>query len=359
MKFFTKDNRSALEAKHIAQFIAFGPVVFQVAKVMRDKGILKLIEDKTASGGINLQDIATQTGIQEYGVRVLLESSLGIGLVVVSDEGNYSLTKTGYFILHDPLTIVNMDFIHDVNYKGLFHLDKAIETGKPEGLKELGDWPTVYEGLSKLPPHIQKSWFAFDHFFSDIAFPEVLKNVYKYGVKNMLEIGGNTGKWAVASTSYNPDVHITIMDLPGQASMAEKKVKELGLEERVSFFPNNVLDETNTFPKGFDSVWMSQFLDCFSEAEIVSIMKRCGEAINEDGYIFILEAFWDTQRFETAAFCLQQTSVYFTAVANGNSQMYDSRVFIKSIKEAGFDIVEQVDGIGLSHTLLVCKKVGS
>ena len=63
-----------------------------------------------------------------------------------------------------------MDFVHDVCYKGLFHLEESIETGKPAGLKELGDWPTVYEGLSQLPPDIQKSWFAFDHFFSDMLF---------------------------------------------------------------------------------------------------------------------------------------------------------------------------------------------
>ena len=33
MKFFTKDKKSAIEAKEMAQWIAFGPVVFQVARV--------------------------------------------------------------------------------------------------------------------------------------------------------------------------------------------------------------------------------------------------------------------------------------------------------------------------------------
>jgi hypothetical protein len=71
----------------------------------------------------------------------------------------------------------------------------------------------------------------------------------------------------------------------------------------------------------------------------------------------ILEAFWDNQRFEAAAFCLQQTSVYFTALANGNSQMYHSAVFIRCVEEAGFFIEERIDDIGLSHTLLKCKKI--
>src|SRR6185312_902381 len=129
---------------------------------------------------------------------------------VTLDSDKYKITKTGYFILHDELTRVNMDFVQDVCYKGLFWLDESIQTGKPEGLKELGDWTTVYEGLSQLPPHIQKSWFAFDHFFSDIAFPLSLPLVYTGSIKKILDIGGNTGKWAIASANYSKDLQITI-----------------------------------------------------------------------------------------------------------------------------------------------------
>jgi len=355
MKFFNKDNKTALEAKAQAQWIAFGPVVFQVSRVLRNSGILQTIEESGGSG-LSLDEIVRAVQLPVYGVRVLLESGLGIGLVVVDDD-RYRITKTGSFILNDPLTRVNMDFVHDVNYKGLFALDKSIESGKPEGLKEFGNWQTIYEGLSELPAQVQKSWFAFDHFFSDTAFPNVIRHVYKNGFRNILDIGGNTGKWAIASTAYDRDIRVTIMDLPGQLNVARKKIEELQLTDRVSFFPANLLDENQPFPRGFDAIWMSQFLDCFSEKEIVSILKRCYDALDENGRVLILEAFWDIQRFETAAFCLQQTSIYFTALANGNSQMYDSRVFIRCVREAGFDIVEQVDNIGLSHTLLTCKKI--
>lgn len=354
--FFSRDRRSALDAKHYAQVIAHGPIVFQVAKLLRDKGILTAIEN--ARSGISLAQIVEQTQVPEYGARVLLEAGLGMELIIINEDDKYLLAKTGYFILHDPLTNVNMNFVQDICYKGLFHLEEAIDTGKPAGLKELGNWNTVYEGLSQLQPHQQKSWFEYDHFFSDIAFPLVLKHVYKpeNHIKKLLEIGGNTGKWALASTKFDNEVRITIVDLPGQAAMAKKNIEDLGLAERVDFFPANVLDENVQFPEGYDAVWMSQFLDCFSEDEIVSIMQRCGGAIKEDGAIYILEAFWDNQRFETAAFCIQQLSIYFTAIANGNSQMYDSRIFKNCIDRAGFEIVEQIEGIGLSHTLLKCRK---
>src|SRR5450432_3738101 len=355
MKFFRKDNKTALEAKGVAQWIAFGPVIFQVARVLRNSGILRVLLEK-GGAGCTQDYIRESVELPEYGVRILLESALGIGLVVLNEE-KYSITKTGTYIHNDPLTQVNMDFIHDVCYKGLFALDKSIESGKPEGLKEFGDWKTIYDGLSSLPAQVQKSWFAFDHYFSDLAFPPALSKVYAGGIKKILDIGGNTGKWSIASARFSNDLEITIMDLPGQLEVARENVKKAGLENRISFFPANLLDEKMDFPKGFDAIWMSQFLDCFSEGEIVSILKRCYESLSDEQYVLILEAFWDTQRFEAAAFCLQQTSVYFTALANGNSQMYHSALFIRCIEEAGFEVEERIDDIGLSHTLLKCKKI--
>lgn len=354
MKFFSKDKKSAFDAREAAQWIAFGPVIFQAARVLRNSGILKVIQE-SGSKGLTNEEISEKVKLSVYGVRILLESGLGLGLVLVNDK-KYTLGKTGYFILNDRLTNINMDFVHDVNYKGLFHLDESIETGKPVGLKYFGEWDTLYEGLSQLPPHVQKSWFDFDHFYSDDAFPLVLPMVYTEGTKKLLDIGGNTGKWAIASSNFTPDVHITIMDLPGQLNMAKKRIEELGLQDRVSFLQANVLDEQTKIPTGFDTIWMSQFLDCFSEAEIVSILKRCAEALDENGQVIIMEPFWDRQKFEIGAFCLQQISVYFTVLANGNSQMYSAETFIKCIEDAGLEIVEQTDDIGLSQTLLKCKK---
>ena len=354
MDFFSTDKKSAFEAKQDAQGIAFGPVVFQVSRALRNLGILKNIQE-AGPAGTSIEKITRDLHLPVYGVRVLLESGLSIGLIL-NKEDQYSLTKTGHFILHDPLTRTNMDFVHDVCYKGLFSLQESIKTGKPAGLKEFGDWNSIYEGLSALPEQIQESWFNFDHFFSDDAFPMVLPLVYKNGVKKLLDIGGNTGKWAVASVNYAEDIQIRIIDLPGQLNVAVSRIADLGLADRISFSAANVLHEQTKFPKGFDAIWMSQFLDCFSEAEIVSILKKCGEALGEEGCVYIMEPFWDLQKYEVAAFCLHQTSIYFTAIANGNSQMYGSKTFFQCIEKAGFIIVEQVDNIGLSQTLLTCKK---
>jgi hypothetical protein len=355
MDFFRKDSKRAIEAKNDAQKIAWGPIVFQSAKVLRDLGILDLVE-KSGEEGIDMERVAATLNLSIYGTRVMLEAGLGIGVVYQNKEDKYILTKTGFFLLHDEMTKVNMDFVHDICYLGMFNLKEAILNGKPEGLKVLGNWDTLYEGLSKLPSDIQKSWFDFDHFYSDISFPLVMPYIFKDKPKMLFDVGGNTGKFSLQCARYNPDIKVTILDLPGQVAMADKNIRENGFEERVFFYPINLLDPATSFPKGADIVWMSQFLDCFSEAEIVSILSRAKEAITGEGAIYILETYWDRQKFESAAFSLQQTSLYFTAIANGNSQMYHSKNMIQCIHAAGLYVEEDIDNIGISHTLFKCRK---
>jgi len=355
MTLFSKEKRTAFEAKEFAQWIAFGPVIFQTARILRNSGILREI-DLAGDEGLTIEEITEKVKLPAYGVRVLLESGLGMGLVILNNK-KFTLGKTGFFILHDELTRVNMDFVQDVNYKGLFHLEESIQTGKPAGLKELGNWNTIYEGLSQLPPHIQKSWFSFDHYFSDDAFPKAIPVVFDAEVKKVLDIGGNTGKFAIAAAKYRSDISVTIMDLPGQLNMAKKNVEDAGLQHQIHFVEANILDESIIPPSGFDVIWMSQFLDCFSEAQIESILRRCAKALGENGMVIIMEPFWDKQRFEVAAFCLQQTSPYFTAVANGTSQMYGYDTFVKCIHNAGFEIVEESHQIGLSQSLLKCRVI--
>lgn len=353
MNFFEKEKLSALQAKEEAQWITFAPFVFQATRVLRDSGILSLVESNRE--GITLEEVTRQIKLPAYGIRVLMEAALGIGLLILKDD-KYKITKTTYFILHDELTKVNMDFTHDVCYNGMYFLEDSIKNQRPEGLKVFGKWNTIYEALStNLPDKAKESWFSFDHFYSDYAFPEVLPIVYEYKPKKLLDIGGNTGKWSMQSFEYDPEVKITIMDLPGYVETAREQIEKKGFGDRISFYPCNILDESQKFPSGFDAIWMSQFLDCFSDEQIISILKRCKKALNPGGHIFILETFWDRQRFEASAFSLQQTSLYFTVMANGNSQMYDSKVFIKLVQQAGLEVIDQKDYIGVSHTLLVCQ----
>lgn len=351
-KRYTKERFSAVEAQRLAQEIAFGPVVFQVSRLMLKFGIFRLLSDNKE--GMSLEQISQSTGLSRYAAQVLLEASLTIGTVLIEDN-KYLLAKAGWFLLNDEMAKVNMDFNQDVNYKGLFHLEEALINGRPEGLKEFGEWPTIYEGLSSLPEQVQKSWFGFDHFYSDNSFDQALEIVFKDSPRTLLDVGGNTGRWATRCVQYNKEVEVTIMDLPQQLEMMEKKTKNIPGYERIHGHGVNLLDKNVPFPKGFDAIWMSQFLDCFSEEEVTSILSRAAQSMVTGSRLYIMETFWDRQKFETAAYCLTQISIYFTAMANGNSKMYHSDDMAQCIHASGLEIEEIYDNLGLGHSIVKCK----
>lgn len=358
-KKYTEDNLSAREAQRLAEFIAWGPVVFQASRLMVKFGILDALRDN--DGGLTEDEVVEKIGLSKYAVKCLLEASLCIGTVIVDTKTDkYTISKTGWFLLNDQATKVNMDFNHDVNYEGWFNLEESLKEGKPAGLKHFGDWPTIYEGLSSLPEHVQKSWFGFDHFYSDSSFPEALEIVFKkHTTRSLYDVGGNTGKWALQCVGYDKDVEVTILDLPQQIGMMKANVAGKEGADRICGYGINLLDDSKLFPQregGLDAIWMSQFLDCFSEEQIVSILTRAKAAMTSDTRLYIMETLWDRQRFEPAAFCLTMTSLYFTALANGNSKMYHSEDMIRLIDTAGLHVEDIYDGLGQGHSIIVCRK---
>ena len=357
-KHYTKEQLSARDAQRQAEFIAWGPVVFQASRLMVKFGIFDLLRD--SDEGLTRQEIVEKTGLSDYAVKCLTEAALCIGTILVNTETDrFTISKVGWFLLNDPATRINIDFNHDVNYEGWFRLEESLLNGKPEGLKHFGDWPTIYEGLSSLPDQVKKSWFGFDHFYSDSSFPQALEIIFReHHVKSLYDVGGNTGKWALQCVGFDPDVEVTVLDLPQQIQMMQENVEGKPGAERIKGTGINLLDETSKFPAregGLDAIWMSQFLDCFSMEQIIGILKRAKEIMTEQTRIYIMETLWDRQRFEPAAFCLTMTSLYFTAMANGNSKMYNTEDMEYCVREAGLEIEQIHDHLGQGHSIIVCK----
>ena len=152
-----------------AHTLAFSPLFFQAALAARNLGVLRAVHEGNAEG-MSPDEVASRAGVSLYAARILLEGCAAVELVTF-DHGRYRLTEAGHMWLFDEMTNVNANFVQDVCYRGAFDLQAAVTTGTPAGLQVFGDWPTIYAGLTELPTNVQASWFAFDHFYSDAAFP--------------------------------------------------------------------------------------------------------------------------------------------------------------------------------------------
>ncbi len=349
---FKVDNLAAVDAHRKALEITFAPMIFQAVRVMIKKGIFNFLREQGPTGATPAE-VAEATGVSFYGCRVLMQSGLSAGVFYLREDKRFALTKAGLFLINADMPKINMDFVHDVCYEGLFFLEESIDKGEPAGLKVFGEWPTIYKGLSSLPDNVQESWFNFDHYYSDISFPRAIKYISQFKPRHILDIGGNTGKFCRVALELLPDIQFTIADLPEQIALAKKELAAQGVDlSRVNFQPINILDENQHLTGEFDVIWMSQFLDCFGDDTIVSILNRCKDRLTADGAVYIQEEFWDRQWYEAGAVVLQQLSLYFTAMANGCSQMYDFDTFSGLIERAGFQIEDIQDKQGVNISLL-------
>ena len=140
--------------------------------------------------------------------------------------------------------------------------------------------------------------------------------------------------------------------------MMQKQTKDKEGADRIDGFGINLLDRASEFPTNthYEAIWMSQFLDCFGEEEVLSILERAAKIMDADSRLYIMETLWDRQKYEPAAFCLTQISLYFTAIANGNSKIFNSAVLIGINNRAGLHVDEIFDNLGQGHSVLKVKK---
>ncbi|WP_052469968.1 SAM-dependent methyltransferase [Thiolapillus brandeum] len=352
---FKNRKLSALEAQYEAHKIAYAPIIFQAVRSMRDLGVLEALE-KAGRGGMDADSIASRTNLSTYAVDTLLESGLSCGVVEQIDKQNFALSKIGWFLLNDTMTRINMDYNHYVCYKGLYDLDKSLESEKPEGLKVFGaQWETLYQALPHLPDEVKNAWYAFDHYYSDGTYPLVLPLVLDRPVGHLLDIGANVGKFSILAANADPDLTITMLDLPDQLQNALNNVAAAGLSDRIRGLALDLLHPQAEIPSGADVYWLSQFLSCFGSEEIISILERIKTAMRADSRLFILETCWDRQEHEAAAYSLINTSPYFTCMASGNSKMYSAKALLEHIQAAGLKLHELHDNLGICHSLFECR----
>ena len=270
--------------------------------------------------------------------------------VISKNDNIYTNTAVADAFLNNEMTKVNFNFVKDVCYLGASELTQSFKDEEPKGLKKfIGEHQTIYNILQILPEKMKKSWFEFDHFYSDRCFEEALKIIFQKPTPQIFDIGGNTGKFERACLEFNPECKVNMIDLPENIEAAKKNLKN----DRLNFYGIDVLDKSSKFPKISGAVFMSQFLDCFSEEQIITILSNIKNSMSDDTRIYILEPFTDKQIFDGATYSLVHISLYFTCMANGKSKMYSEKRMLELIEKAGLKLQEKYENVGVhDYTLL-------
>ena len=112
--------------------------------------------------------------------------------------------------------------------------------------------------------------------------------------EKLLDIGGATGTYTMAFLEKNPKMTAVLFDLPDVITMAEKRLEEEGLLERVKLVPGDFYKDV--LPEGCDLALLSAIIHQNSPQENLDLYGKIHRALVPGGKLLIRDHVMDPDR---------------------------------------------------------------
>ena len=215
------------------------------------------------------------------GLSVLANALCAMGLLTRNQDG-YQNTETARTLLsRDASGYIGFIILHHHHLvESWARLDQAVQTGKPVRTR------------SSHGDAVQRESFLMGMF--NIAMhtaPGIVSQIDLAGRKNLLDLGGGPGTYAIHFCLANPDLLATVYDLPTTRPFALKTIEGFGLSGRIGFEAGDFLNDP--IPGAYDVAWLSQILHGEGPADCEKIVEKAVSVLRPGGMILIHEFILD------------------------------------------------------------------
>jgi SAM-dependent methyltransferase len=107
--------------------------------------------------------------------------------------------------------------------------------------------------------------------------------------QRMLDVGGGTGSWTIATLRQHPHLTATVYELPVTAEIARKRIASDGLADRIDVAAGDAL--TDPLPAGHDVVLLANLVHYWSPTTNIALLRRIRDAVAADGMLLMAD-FW-------------------------------------------------------------------
>jgi ubiquinone/menaquinone biosynthesis C-methylase UbiE len=105
--------------------------------------------------------------------------------------------------------------------------------------------------------------------------------------RRLLDIGGNSGEFALQLCRAHPQLQAAVFDLPVVCAVGRENVAGHPEASRITFIPGNALNDP--LPAGFDLVTFKSTLHDWPEKEAKRLLTRASQALAPGGTLLIFE----------------------------------------------------------------------
>ncbi|MBD0306200.1 MAG: methyltransferase domain-containing protein [Nitrospiraceae bacterium] len=240
--------------------------------------LFTMLDDKALTAGEAARRIGAHAGTLETLMNAL------VAMRVLSKEGdtfvNTHVGKT-YLVRMSPDYAGHLLLLHDAEWENWGKLEETVRTGRSPATRH------VFETNPELGTNV----LAVLDRIGRQSGPELAKRLKLDKAHTLLDLGGGAATNAIACCRVYPHLHATVFDLPQTLKMAERMVKEAGLESRISVLAGDF----NRDPLGgpYDAVLMSDVLHYQGPEANAALVKKVIDHLNEGGRLIIKDRFLD------------------------------------------------------------------
>lgn len=155
--------------------------------------------------------------------------------------------------------------------------------------------------------------------------------------KKLLDIGGASGTYTISFLKKNPKMTAVIFDLKQVIPMAEKRLQNSGIIDRVEFITGDFY--TDALPFGCDLALLSAIIHQNSPAQNLALFRKIHQAIVPGGTLMIRDHIMDENRTlpaDGAVFALNML------VSTQSGDTYTFQEVKKNLDLAGFTEIIQI-----------------
>lgn len=228
------------------------------------------------------EDLAALLGTDRRATEVLLNALVAAGLMRKSDE-SFHLPPELVTLLSDAgeASVLPM-LVHQVTCAHRWDkLAEVARTGRPAASVS-----SLLENESS-----RRAFILGMHVLGREMAGRIVEAIGPASYRRALDVGGASGTYTMALLQANPEMRVTLFDLPPVVEMARERLGDEGLLDRVDLVAGDFYEDP--LPGGHDLALLSAIIHQNSSEQNRDLYGKCLAALEPGGHIVIRDIIMD------------------------------------------------------------------
>ena len=270
--------------------------------------------------------VAEKIGADADAVERMLNALAAMGLAEKKVDTFLNVDTAGRYLRKDSKAYLGFMILHHRHLmESWSRMDDAVLTGKPVRTRSSFNDESVREA------------FIMGMFNNAmLQAPHLVETLDLSAYRNLLDMGGGPGTYAIHFCLQNPKLKAVVYDLPTTQPFAEKTISQFGLADRISFVAGDYV--TEPMHGQYDVVWMSHVLHGEGPTVCQNMIQKAAAMLTSGGMLLLHDFILDDSR-DGPLFATLFSMNMLLGTPEGRS--YTERELVEMMTKAGLSDVRR------------------